>query len=888
MKLKRLTALLLAGVISFTVFPVYASENTHYTEAADRLYKLELLEALPENAELSQTITRGMAVKYVLPFCGVSAGEKGCDTEFYDVDKKHQYSQYIQAADQLDLIHGYNDGTFRPDEPITYIDALSIFVNALGYKDIAETYGDYPKGILAVAQNLEIMLSGSYINKESITVGDFLCIMDLAKDKDIAEALGDGMRVSFDRTDSILSDIHDIYYGEAIMTANEYTSLSEDEYPGENHVIIGNQRFDIGERAGNVSELLGYTVEYYYREEASGDVLLWAMADKKNNTITISSEKLVSYSDFVYSYYKTEGSSYVSKAELAEDADIIYNGRVNLHMQESLWIPENGEVILIDNDGDREYDVVKITDFQSMLVAAAFSETRVLRDKYTNLDLNFEDEALYEVICIKQGQRVSFDQIQENNALSIAMSSSDNSKILVTIYISDAVVEGTVSEYTVGDGEPDTVVIEDTSYKLTPYAKNNAGIGLKDTGSFYLDCNGYIVGSVLGYKTGLQYGYFIKALNNEDEDVLSLKILNTDGRIMYYDVSEKAKVNGAKESNENIISTLKVGIDGTVYEKCVGQPIKYALNPYGEITKLFTHNKTQSGDVSVQEERIRLINDFSAKGVTYYPTARTINMSCGVSEDAVAFCVPDVASQVAGLARDTDFVVEDVSAWKHTNGNRLQTFDDDDMGYCSLVLRVNILGGDTIDEKKDPYAMVDKITTTINDDEEIISVLHAYTNGKKIELRIEEGTALIGVDGASELTRGSIIEYNTLDNGKTGCVKLITTPDDFVPSDTYDGNRTRENVTVRGQVQRNNSDVLVISYEKSNGEYVHSYPAGASNMWFVPVTGGYIHVYDSDTDEIKVVSTLSDVKDYDHYGNNASLVMCQMTYMKVSNVFVIN
>lgn len=887
MKWKKMAALLLAGIMSLSVFPAYA-EAGQYDEAADRLYRLGLLEELPNEAELTQVITRGMAVKYILPFYGVTPGDKGVVTDFSDVEKTNPYSQYVQQAHHLDLIHGFTDNTFRPEEPISYIDALSIFVNALGYKDIVKTYGSYPKGILTIAQAIEITLTASYTDKAAITVGDFLSIMDLAKDADFAEALGGEIKASKDRKDSILTEKHDIYYGEAIMTANEYTALSEDIYLGEGKVMLGNTRFEIGERAGNVGELIGCRVEYYYRDDAAGSVLLWARADKKCDVLVVPSERIVRYQNSQYTYYKNEGSTSLSRADISPDVDVIYNGRVNLHMQAAQWKPLHGEIILVDNNGDKEYDIVKITDFQSMLVGAAFSETRTLRDKYTRADISFEDEGLYEVICIKNGEKISFADIKENNAVNIAASSSDNSKILVTIYVSDEVIEGTVSSYQADGSQADIIVIEGTEYKLSPYAEANANIAMKDSGSFYLDHKGYVVGSVLGFKTGMQYGYFIKALYRDDDEVLSLKVLNTDGRIMYYDIAEKAKTNGNSETTANIMSILKVGVDGTVYAKPVGQPIKYSLNSYGEINKLITHDKTQGGNPAIQDERIRLVNDFT-KGVTYYPDKRTVNMACGLTEDAVAFYVPDVASQVAGRASDSDFIVQDITTWKHTNGNRLQTFDDDAMGYCSLVLRVNILGGNTIDVKKDPYAMVDKVTKTLNADDEVISVLHAYVGGKAVQLNIETNTALIGVSSADQLTRGTIIEYNTLENGKVGCINVITTPDNFIPADTYDGNRTRENVTVRGQVQKNNDEVLVISYEKdSAGEYKHTYPAGASKMWFVPVSGGYIHVYDRADDEIRVVSSLSEVKDYEHYGNSASLVMCQMTYMKVSNVFVIN
>ena len=55
---------------------------------------------------------------------------------FMDVKSSHWAVGYVNLASRsLKLLVGYPDGTFRPDEPITYAQAVTILVRALGYSD---------------------------------------------------------------------------------------------------------------------------------------------------------------------------------------------------------------------------------------------------------------------------------------------------------------------------------------------------------------------------------------------------------------------------------------------------------------------------------------------------------------------------------------------------------------------------------------------------------------------------------------------------------------------------------------------------------------------------------------------------------------------------------
>jgi hypothetical protein len=73
-------------------------------------------------------------------------------TIFMDVKSSHWAVGYVNLASRsLKLLVGYPDGTFRPDEPITYAQAVTILVRALGYSD-ADVGLSWPSGYLNKAK----------------------------------------------------------------------------------------------------------------------------------------------------------------------------------------------------------------------------------------------------------------------------------------------------------------------------------------------------------------------------------------------------------------------------------------------------------------------------------------------------------------------------------------------------------------------------------------------------------------------------------------------------------------------------------------------------------------------------------------------------------------
>ena len=119
-----------------------------------------------------ETLTRADAAAYVCRALGLDEPSPAV-TAFSDVPQEHWASGCIDLAYQEGFVDGCGDGTFRPDDPINYEDAVKMVVAALGYGPEASAKGGYRVGYLAVAAQNKITVSAGGVVGQPVTRGTF-------------------------------------------------------------------------------------------------------------------------------------------------------------------------------------------------------------------------------------------------------------------------------------------------------------------------------------------------------------------------------------------------------------------------------------------------------------------------------------------------------------------------------------------------------------------------------------------------------------------------------------------------------------------------------------------------------------------------------------------
>ncbi len=136
------------------------------------------------------TVTRAEMVKMLVVALGQEDRAKKSHTKFKDMNG-HWADGYVAVATEMGLVKGYSDNTFRPTNIVTYNEAVTFIVRALGYTDayITRDGGIYPDSYIAKARELDI-LGEVTINRAPANRGDVAMLIYQAWDKPIGLVSG--------------------------------------------------------------------------------------------------------------------------------------------------------------------------------------------------------------------------------------------------------------------------------------------------------------------------------------------------------------------------------------------------------------------------------------------------------------------------------------------------------------------------------------------------------------------------------------------------------------------------------------------------------------------------------------------------------------------------
>jgi len=188
--MKKILALVLALVLALGTFSFAAAapadvEGTDYEDAVVRLGALDIIEGFPDGTyRPDQPVTRAQFAKIIVSALGVgeAANYATGTTKFSDVPVGHWAAGYINVAVDVGVIAGYPDGTFKPENPVTFAEAIKMIVAALGYTPKADALGGYPGGYLAVAAEKDITKGVSVVSALTANRGDIALMVDNALD----------------------------------------------------------------------------------------------------------------------------------------------------------------------------------------------------------------------------------------------------------------------------------------------------------------------------------------------------------------------------------------------------------------------------------------------------------------------------------------------------------------------------------------------------------------------------------------------------------------------------------------------------------------------------------------------------------------------------------
>ena len=196
--MKKLMSLLLAliMVIGTLTVPTFAysdvEDGTYTSEAITVLTDLDILHGFIDGSfKPDDTITRAQMATVICNALGYGKIAQ-TPTVFKDVPKEHWASGYIGMINGLGIVAGYGGGYYGPEDPVTYEQVAKIIVSTLGYTPMANEKGGWYQGYLNVAAQLDITDHVPMMIGKPAPRGAVAAMVYNALDVDMMEQIGFG------------------------------------------------------------------------------------------------------------------------------------------------------------------------------------------------------------------------------------------------------------------------------------------------------------------------------------------------------------------------------------------------------------------------------------------------------------------------------------------------------------------------------------------------------------------------------------------------------------------------------------------------------------------------------------------------------------------------
>ncbi len=134
-------------------------KNTKYVEAVNLLTELNIVSGYEDGTyKPENSVKRSEMAKLIVTALGKEQSAKSLEgtTKFSDVTSKHWACGYVNLASSLNLIKGYPDGTFHPDDSVSYVEACTMLLRALNYGKELDNLA-WPTGYMEKANNAGIL-----------------------------------------------------------------------------------------------------------------------------------------------------------------------------------------------------------------------------------------------------------------------------------------------------------------------------------------------------------------------------------------------------------------------------------------------------------------------------------------------------------------------------------------------------------------------------------------------------------------------------------------------------------------------------------------------------------------------------------------------------------
>ena len=533
-------------------------------------------------------VTRAEMAKLIITALGMDSYATATTSSYTDMTNAKWAVPVVEYATNLGIINGYGNGKFGPNDTVTYEQAATMIVRALGYTtDCKEMNGTYPAIYIQKATALGIFKDvdgnqyGTGANRGDIAIMLYNAL-------DVPEVYADKDGETHNKRGAYNSETKD--YDKVTMMS----TLNKD---GESkYVVVTSQMAD--EAITNIREYIGaaakVTTDKNEHVIAVGDIQTTFLTGKVSND-----GKKIEVGDTEYTLpTSTDGYVDVNKDTggkgTANAADKIVNGETDTKAVATKLAAKSKVTIAAKVSGKTVKEIYSVAEWNvSKADIVTDSQINTIKNKKTLLGCDFTlnddreiDETSFELVGVD-----SLDKIEKDDVVYVYTAS--DSKEITRVAVGQKVVNGELTKVTDNNKK---YTVDGTTYKLA--ANEVEGITTSSTDysiatdvaagddvEVTLDAYGFIYklkadSANRQYAAVLMKGHETNAYN---EETYSIKLLTGNGDTLVANVDDDYV-----DSYKNIIGEATGKVTGEA------QIVKYHLNTSKEIDfiEVVTKDKT--------------------------------------------------------------------------------------------------------------------------------------------------------------------------------------------------------------------------------------------------------------------------------------------------------
>lgn len=729
--MKKILAFLIALLVVMPSLGIaYAEErletDLRYESAHSFIASLGIVEGTRNAAE---TVTRAEFTDMIVRALALPEG--AWETVFSDVDKSTPYAQSISAATALGIVSGTGNSMFRPNDSMELMAALKMAVSALGYDRFAAAEGGYPAGYIFMARKLNLLkdLSEDYesplsYNKAILLIYRMLnadmCRVALIDDNRISEVRDTGV--------SLLNEKYNLKKISGVLKTAGHVTMIPGEECNTAKITIGGKDFTT--ELTDAEQYLGYRVTGWFDEH---EEIKHIYVEPKNESVTVKGKDVKSFKNQTLTVYEEETNREESYT-MSRAFTFVKNGRSMVPLENDFKF-DAGELTLIDNDFDGNYDVVCAESAMYMVVASVNQSEGIIYDNKNggNSVIMKRENGYWYSLYGSEKEELRLNNLSAGSVLMVY--ASDGGKY-VKAMVSNTHVKGTLEEK-----QGDEIVVGGVSYKLNGYFSEQNKLEVGAECDFLMAADGTICAFSSEPSSILKYGYLINYEKKGSglSDTVRIQLVNEGGKKLTLDFAENVMLNGERLKNDDKKFDSQLA-DGNLPKY---QLLRYGTDEDGKLSKIDTASDVADLLIEEKYSGINYGNDsltrFLSGTKSYWHSGSQVFSPHAVKGgQTILFRVPtQILSGTAERLDEDLFEVIGSDSLESYGRYTIDAYDMDQYMQPRVVVIYDTVGDISSLSVKENQSLVERVTKGVNEAGEDIYNITLWRRGNFFKYKID-------------------------------------------------------------------------------------------------------------------------------------------------------